>query len=233
MREIKEYLRLSDYQGRGIIVGQTKTQFAFAAYFIMGRSENSRNRLFVQQGEEIGIHYFDKSKLVDPSLIIYSPLRRIGNTVVVTNGDQTDTIYDFLERGGEFAFEKALATRTYEPDPPSFTPRISAVLDFNKNFYYKLSILKRGGGEACQRFFYSYEPVAGTAHFIHTYSGNKTPLPSFCGEPVAVRALNDIDETAQTIWENLDSQNKVSLAAAFYDLKTGKSQTRIINKNKL
>ena len=232
MKNLKDYLLSGSYHGRGIIAGQIGG-CAAAAYFIMGRSQNSRNRVFKAEGENVVIYPFDRALVSDPSLIIYSPIKKLGNKVVVTNGDQTDTVCGFIRRSGDFAFERALETRTFEPDAPNFTPRISALLDFEKDFSYKMSIIKSDGkGGKCRRFTYSYEPEEGKIHFIHTYADGN-PQKSFFGEPFETEWAGDIDGFAETVWQNLDGENKVSLAVKFFDLKTKKSQTRIINKNKL
>ncbi len=232
MKELKQYLWGNPYHGRGIIVGQSGG-FAAAAYFIMGRSVNSRNRIFKESGEDVMIYPFDKEKLSDPSLVIYSPVKRFRDLLIITNGDQTDTIYNYLRQGEDCAFEKALETRTFEPDAPNFTPRISALLDFQNDYKYKISIIKSdGNGQNCRRFIYSYQAQSGKAHFIHTYrDGN--PLLSFHGEPVEFEINGGIEEFADSIWSCLDKDNKVSLAVKFTDLKNKTTQTKIINKNLL
>lgn len=232
---IKTELEQNAYPGRGIMVGKSQDgNHAVIAYFIMGRSENSRNRIFEEQENGIRTKAFDESKLVDPSLIIYAPVRVIGNQTIVTNGDQTDTIYDFINEGK--TFEEALRTRTFEPDPPNFTPRISGILDVdNGDFSYKLSILKSNNGNeaSAQRFFYEYaQPVNGEGHFIHTYKCDGDPIPSFYGEPKAVEINGTIDEITETIWNALNTDNKVSLFTRYIDLKSGEVTSRIINKNK-
>lgn len=219
------------YPGRGIVLGKhADGKHAVIAYFIMGRSENSHNRVFVEQEEGIRTQAFDPAKLVDPSLVIYAPVRVLDGVTVVTNGDQTDTIYNFLKEGK--TFEDALRTRTFEPDEPNFTPRISGILE---GFAYKLSILKsnNGNGASAQRFFYEYqEPVAGEGHFIHTYKTDGSPIPSFEGEPVLVGIDGDINTFTNEIWNNLNQDNKVSLFTRFINVETGETQTKIINKNK-
>ena len=197
----------------------------------MGRSVNSRNRIFIADGDGLKTKAFDESKMVDPSLIIYNPVLVLGNTQIVTNGDQTDTVFDFLKDGK--TFEDALRTRTFEPDSPNFTPRISGVID-SKSGAYKLSILKSDCGDeaSVQRFFYEYEqPKAGEGHFIHTYMGDGNPLPSFEGEPQLVAIPNDIDTFTKTVWESLNEENKVSLFTRFIDLETGEIESRICNKH--
>jgi len=232
--KIDTLLRENAYAGRGIVVGKTPDgKSAAVAYFIMGRSENSRNRVFVEKGDEVTIFPFDASKVSDPSLIIYSPIRKFENRLIVTNGDQTDTIYEVL-KGGK-TMEQALETRCFEPDAPNFTPRISAVLAFeNGDFTYKMSILKSADekGSACNRFTYSYAPISGVGHFIHTYVCDGNPLPTFYGEPHRVEIINDIDEFTNTIWNSLNEQNKISLYVRFIDIKSGKAESRLINKNK-
>lgn len=232
MKELKEYLLNNPYHGRGIIVGESGG-FAVAAYFIMGRSENSRNRVFAAQGDDVIIYPYDKSKVSDPSLIIYSPVKRAGDIMIVTNGDQTDTIFRQLKEGGDFAFEKALNTRTFEPDAFNFTPRISALLDFSHEFNYKMSVIKSDGkGQNCRHFTYAYQAQKGKAHFIHTYrEGN--PLLSFCGEPYEFEIRGGIEQFTESIWNWLNKDNKVSLAVKFIDLRTKTTTTKIINKNLL
>ena len=224
----------NSYVGRGIVIGKTEDgKKAATAYFIMGRSENSRNRVFVEKGEEVIIYPFDESKVEDPSLIIYSPIKVHENKLIVTNGDQTDTIYDFIKDGK--TFEEALETREFEPDKPNFTPRISGMLTFNdKDFSYKMSILKSGDeeGTVCNRYTFSYKPIAGLGHFIHTYNHDGNPIPTFTGEPERVKIPNDIDAFLENIWENLNDQNKISIYVRFLDLETGKIENRMINKNK-
>ncbi|MEG0876324.1 MAG: IMP cyclohydrolase [Oscillospiraceae bacterium] len=230
--DIGAILRENDYPGRGIIIGKSADgKKAVFAYFIMGRSENSRNRIFTKTGDGIRTEAFDPSKMTDPSLIIYSPVREIGNKFIVTNGDQTDTIYDFL--AADKCFESALETRCFEPDAPNFTPRISGILDFDGGYSYKLSILKSADeiGSACNRFTYSYSATNGVGHFLHTYAGNGNPIPSFFGEPEIVAVGNDLNDYAELIWSNLNADNKVSLYVRFTDLESGKSENRIINKN--
>ena len=235
MISIEKELKENSYPGRGIIVGRSEDGTkAVIAYFIMGRSSNSRNRIFVEDGEGIRTQAFDPSKLEDPSLIIYAPVRVLGNKTIVTNGDQTDTIYDGMDK--QLTFEQSLRSREFEPDGPNYTPRISAVLHFEKGeFNYAMSILKSNNGnpDACNRYTFAYQnPVAGEAHFIHTYMGDGNPLPSFEGEPKLVGLEGDIDTFTSLVWENLNEENKVSLFVRYIDIETGKYETRIVNKNK-
>ncbi len=227
---IAEELQGNSYPGRGILIGRhADGMHAVIAYFIMGRSENSRNRVFVREENGIKTQAFDPDKLVDPSLIIYSPVRFIDGVTIVTNGDQTDTVYDFLKEGK--SFEEALRTRTFEPDAPNYTPRISGVLN---GFDYKLSILKSAGGnpDSVQRFFYEYNaPVPGEGHFIHTYACDGNPIPSFTGEPKAVAIDGDIDSFTTRLWDSLNEDNKVSLFVRFIRVDIGETKTRICNKN--
>ena len=223
------------YPGRGIVVGVSPDgKHAVTAYFIMGRSTNSRNRVFVEEGEGIRTEAFDPSKLEDPSLIIYAPVRVLGSKTIVTNGDQTDTIYDGMSKGE--TFEQSLRCREFEPDGPNYTPRISAVMHLeNGKFAYEMSILKSNNGDpsSCQRFTYSYEnPKAGEGHFIHTYMHDGNPLPSYEGEPTSVSIENDIQAFSKLLWENLNEENKVSLFVRYIEIGTGKYDTVIINKNK-
>ena len=228
---LAEDLRSNTYPGRGIVLGRSQDGTkAVIAYFIMGRSENSRNRVFVEQDGGIRTEAFDPAKLADPSLIIYAPVRVLGGKTIVTNGDQTDTVYDFLKEGKTFA--DALRTRTFEPDAPNFTPRISGVVE---GFDYKLSILKSNNGdpESVHRYFFEYsDPKPGQGHFIHTYKCDGNPIPSYEGEPTPVVIEGDIDQFTNMIWENLNADNKVSLFTRFIDVASGKVETRIINKNK-
>lgn len=228
-------LKENSYPGRGIVIGKTPDgKNAVAAYFIMGRSENSRNRIFVEDGAGIRTQAFDPSKMTDPSLVIYAPVRVLGGKTIVTNGDQTDTIYDFLQEGK--TFEDALRTREFEPDAPNFTPRISGVLETGESgFSYKLSILKSalGNPASCERFFYEYDaPVAGEGRFIHTYKCDGEPIPSFEGEPTPIKTENDIDDFTKAVWDALNEDNKVSLFVRYISLENGAVSTRIINKNK-
>ncbi len=235
MKSLSAELSSTSYPGRGIIIGRTKDGTKAAiAYFIMGRSENSRNRVFVTEGEGIRTEAFDPSKLEDPSLIIYAPVRVLDNKTIVTNGDQTDTIYDLMKDG--LTFEQSLRTREFEPDAPNYTPRISGILEFSdKEFKYSMSILKSNNGNpaACNRYTFDYSnPVSGEGHFIHTYMGDGNPLPSFEGEPTLVNIPDDMDEFADIVWSNLDADNKVSLFIRYIDIEKKTYETKIINKNK-
>ena len=203
------------------------------AYFIMGRSENSRNRVFVTEGEGIRTQAYDPSKLTDPSLIIYAPVRVLGKETIVTNGDQTDTVYEGVSKG--LTFEQSLRSREFEPDAPNYTPRISGMLTVeNGRFDYQMSILKSNNGNpaACNRYTFSYEnPVAGEGHFIHTYLCDGNPLPSFEGEPKLVAIQDDIEIFTELLWNSLNAENKVSLFVRYIDIETGKYETKIVNKN--
>ena len=226
-------LKSNAYPGRGIVLGRSADGTkAVAAYFIMGRSVNSRNRVFVEDGAGIRTQAFDPSKLEDPSLIIYAPVRVLGNKTIVTNGDQTDTIYNLMNQ--QLTFEQALRTREFEPDAPNYTPRISGIMKVDGNYSYALSILKSAGGDpnSCQRFTFSYKaPQNGVGHFIHTYMGDGSPLPSFEGEPKTVEIAGNIDEFTDNLWNSLNEDNKVSLFTRFIDISTGEYETRIVNKN--
>ena len=228
-----ELLAPNTYPGRGIIIGKSEDgKCAVTAYFIMGRSENSRNRVFTEKDGAVYTEPHDYAKVSDPSLIIYAAIRKIGNKLIVTNGDQTDTIYDFLAKGEDM--RAALRTREFEPDSPNFTPRISGVIDFaNGDFTYDMSILKSADaeGSACNRFFYEYSAIAGLGHFIHTYVTDGNPLPTFVGEPERVYIPDSIDEFTDSIWNNLNNENKISLYVCYTDIETKESETRIINKN--
>lgn len=223
------------YPGRGIVLGRSQDgACAVVAYFIMGRSENSRNRIFVEEGEGIRTQAFDPSKLTDPSLIIYAPVRVLGDMTIVTNGDQTDTVYEGLER--QLTFEQSLRSRTFEPDGPNYTPRISGILQVKEgNCAYALSILKSvdGNPDSCSRYLFSYEnPRAGQGRFIHTYLCDGEPLPSFEGEPKLVEIGEDIDSFTDMLWNSLHPDNKVSLFVRFINIETGSYETRIVNKNR-
>lgn len=234
MLSLAKELKSNSYPGRGIILGRSKDGTkAVAAYFIMGRSENSRNRVFVEEGEGIRTQAYDPSKLTDPSLIIYAPVRVLGNKTIVTNGDQTDTIYEEMDR--QMTFEQSLRSREFEPDAPNYTPRISGVMHVeNGKYSYALSILKSNNGnpQACDRFTFAYENcVAGEGRFIHTYKCDGNPLLSFEGEPKLVEIPDDMDAFTELIWENLNEDNKVSLFVRYIDIETGKYETKIVNKN--
>ena len=231
---LSKELAATTYPGRGIVIGKSKDgKKAVTAYFIMGRSANSRNRVFVEDGEGIRTQAFDPSKLEDPSLIIYAPVRVLGNKTIVTNGDQTDTIYELMDK--QQTFEQALRTREFEPDAPNYTPRISGIMHIDKGeFNYAMSILKSNNGnpDACNRYTFAYSnPVAGEGHFIHTYMGDGNPLPSFEGEPKLVKIEGTIDSFAENIWKALNAENKVSLFVRFIDIESGKYTTKIFNKN--
>lgn len=223
------------YPGRGIIIGRSKDgKKAVTAYFIMGRSSNSRNRVFVEDGEGIRTQAFDPDKLEDPSLIIYAPVRVLGNKTIVTNGDQTDTIYEGMDK--QLTFEQSLRSREFEPDAPNYTPRISGIMHIESgSFNYAMSILKSNNGnpDSCLRYTFAYEnPLAGQGHFIHTYQSDGNPLPSFEGEPKFIEISGDIDELTELLWNSLNEDNKVSLFVRYIDIATGKYESRIVNKNK-
>ena len=238
MADFEKILRETSYPGRGIMIGRTADGAkAVTAYFIMGRSVNSRNRIFVEDGEGIRTEAFDPSKMEDPSLIIYAPVRVYGNKTIVTNGDQTDTIYEGLDK--QFTFEQSLRSREFEPDAPNYTPRISGVMHVEKNrFNYAMSILKSDQGDpsSCLRYTFAYEnPKAGEGRFISTYKGDGNPLPSFEGEPRALELdaafTENIDVFTQRVWKALNEDNKVSLFVRFIDIASGNYETRIVNKN--
>ena len=226
-----DYLAAKEYPGRGIILGKSEDNRAVFAYFIMGRSTNSRNRVFEVSNDDIKTKAFDESLLSDPSLIIYSPVRVLGKKIIVTNGDQTDTIYEYLKE--KRSFEDALYTRTFEPDAPNFTPRISGLIDIESGLKLKLSILKSDEGDDSQalRFFYNYDnPKPGEGFLIHTYKENSDPLKSFEGEPVKVSLKGSIDEFCNSLWNSLNTDNKISLAVRYIDMATGKYEQIIKNK---
>ena len=234
MIDLKQELSQNAYPGRGIVIGKTPDgKKAVTAYFIMGRSSNSRNRVFITEGEGIRTQAFDPSKLEDPSLIIYAPVRVLDNYTIVTNGDQTDTIFDGMSKGE--TFEQSLRIREFEPDGPNYTPRISGIMKVENNtFHYAMSILKSNNGnpDACNRYTFTYEnPVNGEGHFIHTYMHDDNPLPSFEGEPKLVAIDNDMEAFTNMLWENLNEENKVSLFVRYIDIETGNYETKIINKN--
>ena len=237
---IFEHLKGNAYPGRGIVTGQSQDgRYAVAAYFIMGRSVNSRNRIFVTEGENMRTQAHDPALLSDPSLVIYYPVRTFAGGLIVTNGDQTDTIADHIaahpDSPVQDCFVQALRTRTYEPDPPIYTPRISSVMELKDGYRYQLSILKGGqvreGSPAALRQFFDYEPVPGVGHFIHTYQCDGDPVPAFAGEPKAAALSGDIDSFTNSLWESLNEDNKVSLFVRYIDLETGAAETRIVNKN--
>ena len=231
--EIGALLKDNTYPGRGIVIGKSEDgKKAVFAYFIMGRSENSRNRVFKEDDGNVFTEPFDYSKVEDPSLIIYAAIRNYENKMVVTNGDQTDTIYEFLKEGK--CFKQALKTREFEPDFPNFTPRISGMLTFGEDdFKYQMSILKSADekGSACNRYFYEYQPLNGLGHFIHTYVCDGNPIPTFQGEPERVKIPNNIDDFTNEIWTNLNENNKISLYVRYVDLESGVYENRMINKN--
>ena len=234
MISLAQELQENSYPGRGIVLGRSEDGTkAVAAYFIMGRSENSRNRIFVEEGEGIRTQAYDPSKLTDPSLIIYAPVRVLGHRTIVTNGDQTDTVYEGMEKG--LTFEQSLRSREFEPDAPNYTPRISGVMEIENGTYsYSLSILKSNNGDpaCCNRYTFSYENcAAGEGHFIHTYMHDGNPLPSFEGEPKLAAIPNNMEKFTNMLWNNLNPENKVSLFVRYIDIATGKYETVIKNKN--
>ncbi len=235
IKSLENELNSLAYHGRGIIIGKSVDgKKAITAYFIMGRSVNSRNRVFVAEGDAMRTKAFDESKMTDPHLIIYYPVRVLGNKTIVTNGDQTDTIYDLMDK--QMTFEQALRTREFEDDAPNYTPRISGIIHHeNGDMNFAMSILKSadGDGSSCQRYTYAYSnPLAGKAKFIHTYKCDGDPLPSFEGEPKTLELPDvDIDTMTDIIWKNLNEDNKVSLFVRYIDLATNEAETRIVNKN--
>ena len=235
MISLAQTLRENSYPGRGMVIGRSENgKKAVTAYFIMGRSSNSRNRIFAEEGEGIRTQAFDESKLEDPSLIIYAPVRVLGNKTIVTNGDQTDTIYEGMDK--QLTFEQSLRSREFEPDGPNFTPRISGIMHIEDGKYnYAMSILKSNNGNpgSCNRYTFAYEnPAAGEGHFIHTYKCDGNPLPSFEGEPKLIEIPDDMDAFTDTLWNSLNEENKVSLFVRYIDIATGKYETKIVNKNK-
>ena len=233
-KTMKAAVKGNSYVGRGIVLGKSKDgKKAVSAYFIMGRSENSRNRVFVEEGAGIRTQAFDPSKLSDPSLIIYAPVRVLGNKTIVTNGDQTDTIYELMDK--QQTFEQALRTREFEPDGPNYTPRISGIMHVeNGRYNYAMSILKSNNGnpDSCCRYTFAYEnPAAGEGHFIHTYLCDGDPLPSFEGEPKLVEMSDDMDAFTELLWNSLNAENKVSLFVRYIDIATGTYESKIVNKN--
>lgn len=234
MLSIEQELKGNAYPGRGIIIGKSEDGTkAVTAYFIMGRSENSRNRIFVEEGEGIRTQAFDPSKLTDPSLIIYAPVRVLGNKTIVTNGDQTDTIYEGMDH--QMTFEQSLRSREFEPDAPNYTPRISGIMHVERGSYnYAMSILKSDDGnpDSCLRYTFAYEnPQAGEGRFIHTYQCDGNPLPSFAGEPKKIAISGEIDAFTDLLWNSLNEENKVSLFVRYIDIASGAYETRIVNKN--
>ena len=233
INDLGRLLSGNPYPGRGIVAGKSADgKYAAVAYFIMGRSENSRNRVFEATDDGIRTRAYDESKVSDPSLIIYHPVRRLGNTLIVTNGDQTDTIRDGLLAGKTFG--QSLKVRSFEPDGPNWTARISAILTFGEgDFNYHMSILKSADaqGSACSRFTFAYEPIAGLGHFLHTYVTDGSPIPTFQGEPERVAVGNDPEEFTRQVWDNLNESNKISLYTNWIDLATGEEQVRIINQH--
>lgn len=232
LKSMKKILSGNPYAGRGIVVGKSADgKKAVFAYFIMGRSENSRNRIFAEDGAGLRTQPFDESKVADPSLIIYSPVKVVGKKTIVTNGDQTDTIEEHLKKG--MCFRHALSTREFEPDAPNYTPRISAILELDSGFTYSMSILKSADekGSACNRYTFDYAPLSGVGHFIHTYVTDGDPLPTFEGEPERVIVPNDLKAFASEIWNSLNEQNKISLYCRSIDLATGAVENVLYNKN--
>jgi hypothetical protein len=234
IRTPEELLENNPYPGRGIVIGKTPDgKKAAAAYFIMGRSENSRNRVFTEKAGEVFTEPFDPAKVQDPSLIIYAAVRSWRNHLVVTNGNQTDTVVEGLQAGKTFS--EALESRTFEPDGPNWTPRISGMLTFDSgDFTYRMSILKSADaeGSACNRFTYAYTPRAGLGHFLHTYVCDGSPIPTFQGEPERMALCDDIDEMTARLWRALNEQNKISLYVRYTDLETGRTDSRLVNKNR-
>ncbi len=233
VKTMKERLEGNTYPGRGIVVGKSADGTkACAAYFIMGRSANSRNRVFTVKNGEVFTEPFDASKVEDPSLIIYAAVRQYENNLIVTNGNQTDTIYEGLAAGKSFS--QALTAREFEPDAPNLTPRISGMLTFDQgDFTYEMSILKSADAEGtgCNRFTYAYVPMNGVGHFLHTYVCDGNPIPTFQGEPERVAIPDDMESFAREIWESLDENNKISLYVRYVELATGKVEEKLINKN--
>ena len=234
MLSLEEELKSNAYPGRGIVIGRSANgKYAVTAYCIMGRSQNSRNRVFVEEGQGIRTQAFDPSKLEDPSLIIYAPVRVLGNKTIVTNGDQTDTIYEGMDK--QLTFEQSLRCREFEPDGPNYTPRISGIMHIeNGRYNYAMSILKSNNGspDSCNRYTFAYEnPAAGEGHFIHTYMHDGNPLPSFEGEPKLVAIPDDMDAFTDMLWNSLNEENKVSLFVRYIDIATGKYTSKIVNKN--
>lgn len=234
INDIAELIKDNSYVGRGIVIGKSPDgKKAVSAYFIMGRSANSRNRVFTERGGALYTEPFDPSMVEDPSLIIYAAMRRFENKLIVTNGDQTDTIYEGLKNG--LSFSDSLKSRCFEPDAPNLTPRISGMLTFGEgDFEYSMSILKSADpeGSACNRYTFDYPALPGLGHFIHTYIGDGKPLPTFCGEPERVAIPDSIDEFAEKLWSALDKDNRISLFVMYTDIETGIEEKRLVNKNK-
>jgi IMP cyclohydrolase len=235
INNIGKILKNKTYLGRGLVIGQSENgNQAVFAYFITGRSENSRNRIFLESKNEVIIQPCDMSKVKNADLIVYSPVKKIKNNIVVTNGDQTNTICDFVKNGK--TFEEALETRKFEPDPPNFTPRISGIITLDgSTFKYKISILKSmdENGTYCSQYTYKYFPIPSLGHFIHTYIDDGNPLPPFCGEPLRIKIPNNIDDFTNIIWDNLYDQNKISLYVQYINIKDQKYESRLLNKNKI
>ena len=233
INNIGELIKDNPYVGRGIVIGKSENEkYAVSAYFIMGRSNNSRNRVFVKHGDDLFTEPYDASKVEDPSLIIYAAIRKTEDGLIVTNGDQTDTVYDGLKSG--LSFSDSLKSREFEPDAPNLTPRISGYITFEKdNFSYEMSILKSADalGTACNRYTFSYPSLAGLGHFIHTYVTDGNPIPTFQGEPERVAIPDDIDAFTNDLWTNLNEDNKISLYVRYTDLASGEVTERLINKN--
>ena len=232
VHDIAKLIDGNPYVGRGIVIGTSADgKKAVAAYFIMGRSANSRNRIFTEKNGEVFTEPFDASKVQDPSLIIYAAIRQYKSDLIVTNGDQTDTVYEGLKAGKSFS--EALAARQFEPDCPNYTPRISGILHLGKDFTYQLSILKSidEKGSDCARYTFDYPAKAGLGHFIHTYVTDGSPIPTFQGEPERVQIPDSIDAFTASLWNALDMNNKISLYVRYIDLETGKTENRLVNKN--
>lgn len=233
LRNIAQELQNNPYPGRGIVLGRSADgKSAVIAYFIMGRSENSRNRVFVEKDGEVFTEPFDASRVEDPSLIIYAAVRQLGSRLIVTNGNQTDTVYEGLQKG--LSFSEALESRCFEPDPPNFTPRISGMITFGEGaFTYQMSILKSADAEgtACNRFTYAYAPLPGLGHFLHTYVTDGSPIPTFQGEPERMYMDDSIDDFTDDLWNSLNAANRISLYVRYTDLKSGKTESRMVNKN--
>lgn len=234
INDIAELIKDNSYVGRGIVIGKSPDgKKAVSAYFIMGRSANSRNRVFTERGGALYTEPFDPSMVEDPSLIIYAAMRRFENKLIVTNGDQTDTIYVGLKNG--LGIVESLKSRCFEPDAPNLTPRISGMLTFGEgDFEYSMSILKSADpeGSACNRYTFDYPALPGLGHFIHTYIGDGKPLPTFCGEPERVAIPDSVDEFAEKLWSALDKDNRISLFVMYTDIETGIEEKRLVNKNK-